>query len=175
MEGGERHYRVMIPGRRLVEPMLSVGPIHLARIEAGFPRKARKHLAELVGPLSGIIRICDPWYGLRSLDALAMISQKAEARFLTSQTGEKAASLAGPLSDFKREHPFVSLRLIAPPAPFHDRYILTPNELLLLGQGLKDIGNKESFIVGISAAYAKDLLDETSNSFDVNWSKATVL
>ena len=175
IENEERYYRAMIPGRRLVEPILSIGPIHLARIEAGRPRSARKHLTELLASLSGTVRICDPWYGLRSLDALAMLPAKCDVRFLTSQTNEKAVSLAGPVADFKREHPNVELRVTSLPSPLHDRYVLTADELLLLGQGVKDIGNKESFIVGISSDYAADLLQETLTSFDSNWSKATTL
>jgi hypothetical protein len=175
IENEERYYRAMIPGRRLVQPILSVGPIHLARIEAGRPRSARKHLAELLGGLAGTVRVCDPWYGVRSLEALAMFPPKCGVRFLTSQTREKTTALAGPITDFKREHPNVELRLTPLPSPLHDRYVLTNDELLILGQGIKDIGNKESFIVGVSSAYAADLLHDTRSTFDANWSKASPL
>jgi hypothetical protein len=174
-ENEERYYRAMIPGRRLVEPILSIGPIHLTRVEAGKPRSARRHLAELLGSLSGTVRICDPWYGLRTLDALAMLPLKCTVRFLTSQTNEKRTSLAGPIADFKREHPNVEMRATSLPSPLHDRYVLTSDELLLLGQGIKDVGNKESFIVGISSSFAADLLKETEASFDSTWSRATAL
>jgi hypothetical protein len=169
------HYRAMTSGRSLVEPVLASGPIQIVRIEAGKPRSARKKLEEMLAPLNGPVSICDPYYGLRTLDALALIPISCQARFLTSRTSEKTASLRGPLADFKREHPHVQLRILSSATAIHDRYILSTDALMLLGHGIKDIGAKESFVVAIAASYADDLLKLTQSSFDKHWATTTTL
>ncbi len=70
---GETHYRIMTQGRRNIEPLLGLGPIHVARIEGGKPRSARQNLAEILGSFKCTVRICDPYYGIRSLDAPSLM------------------------------------------------------------------------------------------------------
>lgn len=172
---GEVHFRAMTSTRTLVEPILSSGPIQVVRIEAGTPRTARKKLEELFAQLSGTLRICDPYYGLRTLDALALIPKSFQVRFLTSRTNEKSTSLVGPLNDFKREFPNFQIRVLTPPTTLHDRYILSQDSLMLLGHGVKDIGSKESFVVVLTASYARDLLNILEATFDQYWTNSTVL
>jgi hypothetical protein len=172
---GEVYFRAMTSALALVEPIISSGPIQVIHIEAGKPRSARKKLEELLAPLTGLLRICDPYYGLRTLDALALIPSSCQVRFLSSRSSEKSAKLAGPLIDFRREHPNIQLRVLPPPVPIHDRYILSDETLMLLGHGIKDIGSKESFVVVVSASYARDLLRLLESSFDQHWAKASHL
>lgn len=172
-KNGQTYFRIMTKGRILVEPLLAAGPLYLVRIEAGKPRTARKKLEEILSPLSGILRVCDPYYGIRTLDSLALIPSSCSVRFLTYTTTEKKASLGGPFSDFKREHPNVEFRILQPPSTIHDRYILTEDTLLLLGHGIKDIGSKESFIVVVSSSFAGDLVQATQISFDHLWTRAS--
>ncbi len=165
----EINYCIMTLGRRQIEPLLGLGPIQVIYIKSGIPATARKHLVDILSSLAGDIRICDPYYGLRSLESLSEIPTSSSARFLTSHTSEKASALSGPLTDFKRERPNVEIHLLQPPNILHDRYILTSDNLYLLGQGIKDIGVKESFIVTISSSYASDLLKELEVRFDTLW------
>jgi hypothetical protein len=166
-------YSLMTVGRRRVQPLLSIGPIQVSYIEAGSPRSSRMHLAEMLTRLKGPICICDPYYGARSLESLAQIPQPCASRFLTSTTTESPAKLAGPLQDFHREHPNVEMRMLATPNTLHDRYIVTQDSLFLMGQGIKDIGNKDSFIVVISRSYAADAVDEVDRRFARLWAIAT--
>ena len=166
---GEIHYRAMIHGRRDVEPLLQLGKIQVAYVEGGQPRTARKVLRDLVQSFKGEVRVCDPYYGLRTLDALEMIPSFCDVRFLTAQTTEKAVKLTGPIADFKRERPRTELRLFPDPKALHDRYILSVDVLLILGHGIKDIGNKESFVIRISAEYANDLFASIRKAFDDRW------
>jgi hypothetical protein len=167
--GDEVHYRLMTLGRRQIEPLLGFGPIQVVYIKSGMPTTARKHLAEMLSSLVGITRVCDPYYGLRSFESLAEIPTSSIVRFLTSHTNEKTSALSGPLSDFKHEQPNVEIRLLSSPNTLHDRYILTSDNLFLLGQGIKDIGVKESFIIIISRSYAPDLLRDQEGRFDALW------
>jgi hypothetical protein len=166
---GETHYRVMTHGRRDVEFLLKPGKINVSYIEVGQPRTARKILQQIMKSVSGEVKICDPYYGLRTLDALEMIPTTCKVQFLTAQTNEKPAKLSGPIIDFKRERPKTEMRLFPNPKALHDRYILTSDTLLILGHGIKDIGNKESFVISIAAEYAADLLVSISKIFDERW------
>src|ERR1051326_7939861 len=62
-------YSLMTAGRRIVEPVLSRTALSVMYVEAGTPRTARKQLAALLAPLTGDVRISDPYYGLRTLDS----------------------------------------------------------------------------------------------------------
>lgn len=172
---GEIHYRVMTHGRRDVEPFLKSGKISVSYIEAGQPRTARKILHQIMQSVTGEVKICDPYYGLRTLDALEVIPSTCKVQFLTAQTSEKSVNLSGPITDFKRERPKTELRLFPDPKALHDRYILTSDTLLILGHGIKDIGNKESFVVSIAAEYAADLLASVNQIFDERWALSSPL
>jgi len=172
---GETYFTLMTKGRLAIEYLIPQGPIEIVRIEAGRPRTGRRQLEQVLAPIAGLVRVCDPYYGVRSLDSLALIPAPCNVRFLTAITSEKATSLAGPIADFKRERPIIEMRILPPPISIHDRYILTSDTLLILGHGIKDIGSKDSFIVVVSSAYALDLISHTESSFDQNWSKATPL
>jgi hypothetical protein len=171
----EMHYRIMTLGRRQIEPLLGLGPIQVVYIKSGLPATARKHLVDILSSLTGDIRICDPYYGLRSLESLLDIPISSSVKFLTSHTSERASTLSGPLTDFKRERPNIEIRLLPPPNILHDRYILALDNLYILGQGIKDIGNKESFIVTISNSYAADLLKDIELRFDNLWIISTTI
>lgn len=171
----EVHYKLMTKGRREVEQRITQSGIAISFIEAGKPRSARKTLSEFLTVLTGDIRICDPYYGLRSLDTLELIPKTCAVRFLTAQTTEKTSALTGPFADFKKEHPQIEIRLFPNPKILHDRYLIAPDSLFLLGHGLKDIGNKESFIVRLSQEYASDLIGELQTSFDSKWTTAPPL
>lgn len=172
----ETCYRLMTSGRREVVNLFELpGEISVSYIEGGKPRTARKLLADVLVSLSGEVRVCDPYYGLRTLDALEMIPPTCNVRFLTAQTTEKPIKLSGAIIDFKREHPNIELRLFPDPKTLHDRYVLSNDLLLILGHGIKDIGNKESFVVSISKDYAGDLLESLGKTFDERWATSSSL
>lgn len=175
IKNGEVLFRAMTSAHGLVRPIVHSGPIQVVRIEAGKPRSARQQLGDLLSQLNGTIRICDPYFGLRTLDALALIPNTNKVQFLTSRTFEKSAKLSGPLSDFKKENSNVELRVLSPPTTLHDRYILAQDTLLLLGHGIKDIGSKESFVIVISSSFAGDLFTTQKSIFDHHWANASHL
>jgi hypothetical protein len=173
---GENCYHLMTSGRRDVEKLFEAkGEIEVSYVEGGKPRTARKFLAELLATFSGEVKVCDPYYGLRTLDTLEMIPATCTVKFLTAQTPEKAIKLSGAITDFKKERPKTELRIFPDPKTLHDRYILSNNLLLILGQGIKDIGNKESFIISIASEYAGDLIEGLEKTFDDRWAISTSL
>ncbi len=173
---GETCYRIMTSGRREVETLFeSEGEINVSYIEGGKPRTARKLLADILSSLTGEVKVCDPYYGLRTLDALEMIPATCTVKFLTAQTTEKPIKLLGAIADFKRERPNTELRIFPDPKSLHDRYVLSNRLLLILGHGIKDIGNKESFVVSISNDYAGDLIESLEKTFEERWATSTAI
>jgi hypothetical protein len=146
----------------------------IAFIEAGKPRTAHLEIKTLLEALPDEIRICDPYYGAGSLFRLDPISSKS-VRFLTKSPDSKETKtgvLPRALTEFVREHPTVEFRE-ASTNDLHDRFIVCESELLLLGHGLKDIGNKESFLVRLDRSIAADTIDQVIKSFDAKWAMAT--
>ncbi len=168
-------YRLMLAGQRQAQPLLSGGNLQVLRFDGTAPRSARQRITELLGALSGTVRICDPYYGLRTLDVLEALTPSSSVRFLTARTSEAGAKLSHALKDFKKERPRVEFRLSVAAHDLHDRYVVTADSLLLVGHGLKDVGSKESFVVALNAALAGDLIRMVKASFDTRWTAATPL
>ena len=166
-------FSLMTKGHRKIEPILGGNRTTVVKIDHGQPRTARLELSKTLAPLSGLVRICDPYYGVRTLDALDLLQKSAHVRFLTQRTSEAGRKLHGALRDFKAERPNVRFRVAPNAVGLHDRYIVTKDLLLLLGHGLKDIGGKESFIVRLDKSMVPDLLKSVAASFDEKWSKST--
>ena len=172
---GDFSYKLMTKGRREIEPILGSERLSVLLIEAGQPRTARLSLGEILSRLRGIVRICDPYYGIRSLDTLDNLPKNSNVRFLTARTNEKIRKIDGALRDFKTEHPRVEFRIVANPSELHDRYVLTNDQLMILGHGLKDIGGKESFIIRLDTQLVPDLIKEITSTFDARWTHAKAI
>lgn len=172
---GETLYRLMTKGEREIAPLIGGGGVEIVRFDGTRPRTARIRLGEFLSSLSGLVRICDPYYGVRTLDSLDHFSSSCRVRFLTGRTNETGRKLAGALSDFKRERPDIELRIANKPSELHDRYVLTSDKLFLIGHGLKDIGGKESFLVRIDKHLGRELIRDTRRTFDARWAKTTPL
>jgi hypothetical protein len=172
-DSGEQFYKLMTKGKREVEKILGGELLAVVRIEAGQPRTARIRLAEVLSRVKGSVRICDPYYGLRSLDSLDHVPKNCDIKFLTAKTNESPTKLHAAIKDLQKERPTCEFRLAGAGHGIHDRYVLTDDSLLLLGHGLKDIGGKESFIVRLDKELAPDLLKELGASFDTRWQAAT--
>ena len=56
---------------------------------------------------------------------------------------------------------------------WHDRYVLAETRLLLLGQGLKDFGNKESFVIILDEEFAP--IKTVKDAFENHWEAAQPL
>lgn len=170
---GETQYRLMIKGRREIEPILGSDRVVVVRIEANQPRTARLRLRDILTKVRGTVRVCDPYFGLRTLDSLDMLPAQCHIKMLTAKTNESAGKLKGALADFTRERPQSEFRLVGNKAGIHDRYVVTTSRLLILGHGLKDIGGKESFIISIDVSLAGDIVADTIRSFECHWTNAT--
>jgi hypothetical protein len=150
------------------------GPL-IFSVEAGKPRTAHLALTELFNTVSGEIRICDPYYGTGSLVRLDLLTHCSPIRFLTKKANSAEAShLPRYLQEWKQQHGAVEFRKAAG-QELHDRYLLSDAELIILGHGLKDVGNKDSFVIRIPHSLAPDMLVSVRTSFDQRWQSATLI
>ena len=144
-------------------------------IRTGTPWSAHITLEELFTDLSDAVCICDPYYGIGSLLRLSLLRRCSPIRFLTQQPDHKEGQrLDRAIQEWKTEHGNTEFRCHQG-RDLHDRFVLTNDELVLLGHGLKDIGNKDSFIVKIHSSLAPDLLETVRESFEAKWQGATVI
>jgi len=172
---GETLYRLMTAGEREIAPYLGGGGLIVVRFDSNAPRTARLRLGEALSSLRGVVRISDPYYGVRSLDSLDHIPLSCQIRFLTKTTSEPPRKVKGAFRDFVSERPSTEFRIVGTSAKLHDRYVLASSELLLVGHGLKDIGGKESFMVSIAKKLGEGIISQTRAAFDAYWRAATPL
>lgn len=172
-DDGEVFYKIMTKGRREVEAVFGGTHMAVVRVEGNQPRTARIKLAEMLSALKGPVRICDPYYGVRTLDTLDLIPRSCAIHFLTMRTNEPERQWKGAFQDFKRERPRAEFRVASKTATLHDRYLVTEDAILILGHGFKDIGGKESFIISLTKDISPDLIRETIQSFNARWKEGT--
>lgn len=160
---------------RLPKPVKDSTPktgVIVTMVEAGKPRTAYVELQDLLHDLNGIVRVCDPYYGTGTLYRLDLLSRCSEVRFLsrTPDLSEKAI-LPRAMSEFRKEHPnFFFRRSLT--TDFHDRFVLSDTEIIVLGHGLRDLGNKDSFVIRLPLDLAHDVIEATRNSFEGRWQTA---
>lgn len=171
----ETFYKLMTKGKREIEQLLVGEKLSVVRIEQNQPRTARLELAEIFKVLSGTVRICDPYYGIRTLDLLDNIPEKTKVQFLSSITNEEGRKLQGALKDYKKERPNIEIRKVGKSAGLHDRFVISKEFILILGHGLKDIGGRESFIIRLDKGLVPDLIKSTIRSFDEKWKTGTAI
>lgn len=174
-ESGTLVYKLMIKGEKEIEALLGSDGMQIALIEGGQPRTARRRLGDMLAELKGIVRICDPYYGVGTLTSLDHVPKGCEVRFLTWKTNESAQTVQRAIRDFRNERPNTEFRLPPNPSDLHDRYVLTDDSLFILGHGLKDIGGKESFMIRLDESLVPDLLHQLIQTFDARWQSGSPL
>lgn len=126
---------------------------------------------KFIRSLEGEIFILDPYYGLDTLHLLSKFPKTTKINFLTSQLGrdENEEIIKKEISRFKREFKNVSIRIYQKFYELHDRYILSENVLTIIGHGLKDIGNKECFLISIPKQEVTEIYGSLKKNFKERW------
>lgn len=166
-------FRLLLQGKDELELLLSDGPVDAIFIEGNTPRRAKKELAEIFSDFSGEVRILDTYYGERSFDSLELLDPDLHVKFLSKTTREKKSKLTRVYSDFRAEYSNFEFRVVPSQVKLHDRYILTDNEIIIIGHGIKDLGHSQSFIICLDRSVAFDLINSVRASFDLLWDQAT--
>lgn len=157
---------------KLPDPPENRGPISVVLVESGTPRTAHLQVADILEDLRGEVRVCDPFYGAGSLLRLDLLRGCSRVMFLTKDPDGAEREFADrALTEFVRERRQFEVRRCST-RQLHDRYVLTDDDIIILGHGLKDIGNKQSFIIRLNRSACGDVLDSVRSTFDSAWATA---
>jgi hypothetical protein len=132
-------------------------------------------LPEIAAELKGRICVVDKFYGSGSLSILHYFKHGTPLQFLTGKTHDNSAAFSRELKDFQKEVPALEARLFSAHNDLHDRYIISDNALVIVGHGIKDMGNKESFLILLKGDSGADLRKTLLEKFDNRWKSAALL
>jgi hypothetical protein len=161
--GGRLRYAVMQAGlaelARDAQPSRFVDPANaLDEI-----RRLEEALEELRGPVS----ICDPYLENKTLDYLAHLAGASGVRFLTANIlGD--SKLRRDLAAFRKQYAVPLDIRVAPTGILHDRYVIFPGGMWMLGTSLNGYAKKQSLFVSLGV----DIRKATLKAFEATWSKA---
>jgi hypothetical protein len=173
-------YKISYPGEEYLKSLKIKNPLRIIYLRPDKPVTAESSLDDLIKSIKkGVLLITDPYYGLRTLKILCdFVKHHRNVKFLTAQLGggENSTLVNNFLKDIKKEYKNkIEIKVCLNKNELHDRYILSKNIFFIIGQGLKDLGNKESLIVGIEDKYGKDIRKVLEKTFWERWNKSQVL
>ena len=176
-ESGIISYEIMNPGKDYLFQKIKVDSIQVHYFEPGRRYSSKTILCEkILSELKGELRVVDPYCGLSTLDVLLRAKTK-KAKILTCidnlRGNQKGLFMRG-LQDFMSDCKTIEFKNYSS-SDIHDRYILADDQIVLLGQSIKDLGNKESFaIILVKDAFA-DIYKNLFTVFDKRWNQATLI
>ena len=136
-------------------------------IEKGKPFHALKQISQIFQSAKGPIKIMDKWISDKTLEFLISVPD-VQIRILTSNIEEKSQIKFDILLrriNEERTNPIEVKK--CDPKEFHDRYIITKNELWAIGGSLKDVGYKTWNT--INKIDDEETRNEINNIFDLLW------
>lgn len=154
-------FSIMEEGKRTLSSLRSVLFISP---EAAFT--GLKDFEEILSRLKGDICICDPWVDKNTLDVLSMIPLTHKVKLLTVNIKDQSA-FKKYYGAFNKQYGNLEIK-ICQQSVLHDRYILSADGMLLIGQSLNGIGKKQTFIVQVG----KDIKDQMIRLFNQLWAQA---
>lgn len=138
-----------------------------------------KNFQKVIELLKGDLCIVDPFYGNGTFYALEKFGKYRKIRFLSCKLGNEEQNNITKfeinLKRFRKEFKNIEMRKYDKYYELHDRYIIADNGLVIVGHGIKDLADKESFVVFLSKALVKKFLPVLKKVFEERWKKANNL
>lgn len=177
---GFTRYSIAHAGRELLAASDPRRGIQVWRAAAGDPWRGWQKLEDLARTLKGSLLLVDPYFGDRTLATLEVMAPgRGSVRHLTahiaSRKGRPEGAILAAARAFVKSHPNVEIRRATPPARFHDRFVLSSDSLVLVGHGLENLGDKESFVVSFPVGQVADLASALKVQFEAEWSSASAI
>lgn len=163
--GGRRVYQLMRPGELAINSRLPGVTI----IDPAKAFEEIRRFEAVLGALTGVVRICDPYLQNRSLDFLSEIGGAAEIRFLTFNLLDER-KLRRDLIAFRRQFPVTLEIRTTIMNDNHDRFVLSDSTSFLMGGSLNGFAKKRSTLTPLSSAVRMSLMDV----FDKEWRSANI-
>ena len=169
-KGRDTEFRIVGPGEKALRNAAgNQGPVTV-HVSGKTPWSDRRFVVrEAAKKATGEVRILDKYFGLESLDFLQDFRKNRRIQFLTTHPNKNLGHLQREVARFKKEFPYSEFRAFAAPNELHDRYILFDNEVWFVGHGIKNLGDKESFVVILGEPFGKDIRKSLTESFDARW------
>lgn len=135
-----------------------------------------ENFPKIISALKGDICIVDPFYGNGTFSMLAKFGKERKIRFLSANLGyeeqKNITEFDVNLKKFKSQFINIKLKKYEKSWELHDRYILADNALVIVGHGIKDFGNKESFVVFLPKKEVQKFLPILKGIFERRWKKS---
>ncbi len=161
--GGKLHFRIMKSG----EDLLGSSDRSTILVDPSKALSSIRLVEDILGALSGEVRVCDPYVDNRTLDFLAECEHANSIKLLTVNV-YRENQFKRDLKAFKQEHGRVLDVRIFGIGELHDRYIIHEDGMLLIGASLNNLGMKQSFVVRAGG----DIRASALSAFDKNWNRA---
>jgi len=176
-EKGVSLFEIMKPGKAHLMSLATGETVEAFYFEPGRKYSAKRMLTgNILATLGKKLRVVDPYCGERTLDILGTVKD-GSVKFLTrleNLRDKDRQKFLRELRDFKSENPGFEFKSY-PQSDLHDRYIIAPDSLVLLGHSLKDLGSKESFAVVLKRDTNRNVIEALTDSFDKRWAQSTAL
>lgn len=168
-------YKLSQPGEELLNSIIGKGLLQILYLRPKSHFDAYETISALVKKLKGKeLKISDPYYGINTLNILEEIVRAGKkVKFLSNQTNENPLKFNKELSYLRKHYPQKIEFKIYPKKELHDRYILAEDSFIVIGQGIKDLGNKESLVLVLDDRFGKDTRKELENAFWRRWQDNT--
>ncbi|MCG2710523.1 MAG: hypothetical protein L6246_09465 [Thermodesulfovibrionales bacterium] len=171
------YYKIMKPGKDYIISQIKEGAIEVLYFEPDKHYTSKKLLSKnILGNLTGELRIVDPYCGERTLDILSNLKNR-DIKFLTrveNLRDKERERFLRELKDFKSEHTKIEFKSYPHP-DIHDRYIISSDRLVVLGHSIKDLGTKESFAIVLNKDSSKNIVEALIENFNRRWRQSAIL
>jgi len=137
---------------------------------------SNKNFPDVINMLNGDLCVVDPFYGNGTFYLLEKFGKERKIRFLSGQLGneekQKINNFQINLKKFKKEFKNIKMREYDKFYELHDRYIIADNALVVIGYGIKDFANKESFVIFLPKKAVSKFLPVLKTIFEKRWKKS---
>jgi hypothetical protein len=182
-DGGQIFYEIMKSGKDYLmslkpQDKKPKGTLEVFYFEPGQKYSSKRILVTgILESLTGELRIVDPYCGERTLDVIKDVKARP-IKFLTRLGNINNANIKSrflrELQDFKPENADIEFRDY-PNTDLHDRYIISPDHVVLIGHSIKDLGAKESFAIVLNQASSQNIHRALSENFEKRWNQSAIL
>lgn len=172
------YYEIMRSGKNYLISKIKRDHINIIYFEPNKEYTSKKIFSKnILTNLRGDLRIVDPYCGERTLDVIKDVKKNSNVKFLTridNLSKNNKTRFLRELKDFKSENSNVEFRTYSK-TDIHDRYIISSDQLILLGHSIKDLGGKESFCIMLKKNANRDIVGAIIQNFDRRWIKSNPL
>lgn len=177
-QDGEVFYEIMKPGKEYLKSLIREGELEVFYFQPEQRYSSKRLLVtSILSTLTSETKIVDPYCGERTLDVIKDLKARP-IKFLTRLGNINNANVKNrflrELQDFKTENTDIEFRDY-PNTDLHDRYIISPDRIVLIGHSIKDLGAKESFAIVLYETSSKNLYEALSENFDRRWKQSNTL